>query len=339
MYRYLEIMPSTFSDAQLREYYALRKSMHVRFDDPVSDDANEFRETLSFSIQKNGFSIFIFLRDGKMVGYMRYWITNPGHPTSQNNMVYTAMPEEEMTQEMDRMIISCLLDKMRKEAHLKCIWRSAQPKMLDLIRSLGGLSSNTGLWFRLDPHKVEKELVSSWLKAVDPKIYGITLDHQTFIPEEIMEETARVATLLVNDMVREDNSVQFHMSPEALRLNQENFRRSQSNPHHLILRDKAEHMIGISLLVVNKNGSHIADQRLTGIISEWRNKGLAKWLKAKMLELVKTDLPGITEIRTECFSANLPMININKALGYEMYRTDHDFILSPNNLESFLNTH
>ena len=163
----------------------------------------------------------------------------------------------------------------------------------------------------------------------------MTILEESFIPEKWLEETARISTVLINDMVREDDTIKFHLDLNTLRVAQENFKKSESKPLHLLLMDKDDQIIGISLLVVHK-GSTSADQRITGISREWRGKGLAKWLKAKVISKVLSDFDQVTEIKTECFSTNKPMIQLNKALGYELYRTDHDFYIYQENLESFL---
>lgn len=336
MYSYLEIIPASFTDEQVREYYALRKSMDVVYGDPVNDDFALFREGLFHHIEKGGFHIYILQHDGKMIGYVRYLVTNAGHP-AQMNSVFGLLPPEHLVPEMKKMLAEWLLMKMEKEGHTQCMWRSFQPELIQFIRSLGARQSNTGHWFRLDPRQVNASLIREWAQAVDPEQMYLTLKCVDLVPEELMEETARASNEMINDMVRED-SRPLHMSAEALRAAQQNFRRNKSIPVHLLLSDKEQRIIGMSLLVMSEGAKGVADQRVTGISREWRRKGLAKWLKAKMIEKVQSEFPLIEEIRTECFSVNLPMININKALGYQLYRIDQDQLLTPENLESFLNT-
>jgi RimJ/RimL family protein N-acetyltransferase len=334
-YSFIEIIPGSFSEAQLREYHALRQAFGARYNDGVDPDFEAFRETVEFSITKNGFTIYIFLHEDKMIGYLRYWITNPNHPVAQNNSVICYLPEEHMNEDLKRTVLTSLLGKMKSTGQQKCIWRSSHKHILEFIRSLDPLPSNSGHWFRLHPEKVDRTFIDEWLGQIDLKAHRLSYEWHDFIPAGLLDPVAALSHELINDMKREDNSLTFHIDAAYIDRAQENFRKTKQAPYHLILRDENNEMIGLSLLMINKDGA-IADQRLTGVKKEWRRKGLAKWLKAKMLLMVKNDHPKVSEIRTECFSANEPMIAINKALGYELYRTDHDFYISPALLESFL---
>lgn len=336
MYSYLEIIPDKFTEVQWREYYRLREDLHLRYDDQLYIGFENFKESAIYQIRNNGFSIFIFMQEDKMIGYLRYWINNPGHATAQNNIVVCSFPEELSSKKLDHVIAKCLFDKMKKEGHVKCIWRSSHPHTLSLIKKLDGKASNSGSWFKLDLRKVKKELIDKWRNAVDPEKLGLTIHYFDFIPEEWIEETAMASNEIINDMVREDNSLQFHFDANALRKAQENFRKTGSQPLHILLTDQYKKIVGLSLIVIHTEPDKIGDQRITGIVRQWRGKGLAKWMKAKMLEIVLKDHERIMELKTECFSTNEPMIRLNKALGYELYRTDHDLYIYPQSLESFL---
>ena len=335
MYTYIEIIPEKFTELQWRAYYRLREDLHLLFDDPITVGFENFKKVAVNNINENGFSIYILMRETEMVGYLRYWITNPGHANAQNNIVACFIPEKYMDKKMELTLANCLKDKLKKEGHTKCLWRSSQGHILQLIKKLGGKKSNSGAWFKLHPKKIEKKLIDQWLHAVDPLKLGLTVREETFIPEELLEQTAKISTELINDMVREDDSLKFHLDTNTLKVAQENFKRSESKPVHLILMNKNDQIIGMSLVVVHKE-STIAEQRITGVVKGWRGKGLAKWLKAKVISILLKDFDQVNEIKTECFSTNAPMIQLNKALGYELYRTDHDFYIYLNSLESFL---
>jgi RimJ/RimL family protein N-acetyltransferase len=334
-YSFEEIIPGKTSEARLREYHELRKAFAVQYQDVVDPDFQTFRETLEFSITKNGFTIFVFRHEGRMIGYLRYWVTNPHHPLAQNNSVLCYLPEEHMNGSLQKLLLSCLLDKLQSTGQQKCLWRSSHGHILELIRSLGPEPSNSAHWFRLAPSAVKDALIDGWLARVDLQALRISMQLFDFVPNLHLEEVAKLSNELVNDMKREDTSLTFHVDADYITRAQENFRKTRQHPYHLILRNDKGELIGMSLLMINKEGT-LADQRLTGVVKDWRKRGLAKWMKAKMLRMVKDDYKTVSEIRTECFSANTPMIAINKALGYELYRTDHDFYITPRLLESFL---
>ena len=247
------------------------------------------------------------------------------------------IPEKEITEDLERIIVAHLKKLLHEKHLLKCLWRTSNPVFTTLLKSLNAIPSNSGCWFRMDPKKVNEHKLLDWITAVDPGKMGLNLSYTGFIPNNMLDEVALVSNEMMNDMQREDNSLAFHVDADYLRHAQFNTAKMKQQPHHLFLRDKAGKIIGISMILTDHTGT-LADQRMTGIVKEWRGMGLAKWLKAKMLLKIRTDMPAITNIRTECFSTNFPMISINAALGFELYRTDNDFFVSPSILESFLHS-
>jgi len=60
-----------------------------------------------------------------------------------------------------------------------------------------------------------------------------------------------------------------------------------------------------------------AHQSDTATISEHRNKGLGRWLKAEMWQWLRADEPQATMIDTENAESNAAMLAINEAMGFE----------------------
>ncbi|HEY6162236.1 MAG TPA: hypothetical protein VI112_13470 [Bacteroidia bacterium] len=331
MYNHSLLDPHSFPETRWKEFYALSLRFSNEFEEALAPDLSSFIKDRTQRITTQDLSINLLMKDDKMIGYTRYWIINKGKP-SQNNSVHCYVPDEYFFEGLEKLIAAALLERMAAHGHEKCLWRVMQPAMKGIAEKLKGRLSNSGSWFRLDPHSVKKELLQSWLNNPIVEIEGLTIKWVEFIPEHLLDEVAIVSNVMVNDMPRQDRSIPFHVDAQYLRNAQENTRGSGQKPLHLFLRNKNNELIGISMVLMQEN-SPAADQRITGVMLPWRGKGLAKWMKAKMLEKLLDEYPHITNVKTECFSANLPMININKAMGYEMYRSDHDYFLDREELQ------
>lgn len=64
-------------------------------------------------------------------------------------------------------------------------------------------------------------------------------------------------------------------------------------------------------------GSDYAYNLFTGVDEDYRSRGLARAVKALALEYARDNL-GVTRVRTHHLEANLPMIAVDRHLGYEV---------------------
>ena len=69
-------------------------------------------------------------------------------------------------------------------------------------------------------------------------------------------------------------------------------------------------------------------QILTAVARPWRGRGLAKGVKAAMMELIRHRHPDIRFVSTSNASHNAPMLAINAKLGFEEHRRNRHLIRS-----------
>jgi GNAT superfamily N-acetyltransferase len=81
-----------------------------------------------------------------------------------------------------------------------------------------------------------------------------------------------------------------------------------------ILAAQGERWVGISAVAIYPAGQH-AYNAFTGVLREYRSRGLAQALKLHTILLAKRE--GIHTIRTNNDSTNAPMLAVNHKLGYK----------------------
>lgn len=79
-------------------------------------------------------------------------------------------------------------------------------------------------------------------------------------------------------------------------------------------------------------------QRLTAVSRKWRGKGLAKGVKAAMLQLVHERHPEVTLAITSNAAVNAPMLAINHRLGFAPHRHDGLYQFGTDSLRAYLAT-
>lgn len=85
----------------------------------------------------------------------------------------------------------------------------------------------------------------------------------------------------------------------------------------------APRLAGFTEVVVPGDGAHRAVQYDTAVVPEHRGRRLGIWLKARMLEWLLAEWPGVMEIETDNADDNDSMLAVNRELGF---RIEHEFM-------------
>lgn len=78
-------------------------------------------------------------------------------------------------------------------------------------------------------------------------------------------------------------------------------------------------LVGFSQITVPAAGTGRAEQAFTGVVPAWRGKGVAGWLKAKILTELLVREPSATHLTTENNGENPAILAANTTLGFETY--------------------
>ena len=92
-----------------------------------------------------------------------------------------------------------------------------------------------------------------------------------------------------------------------------------------MLFSKDGKVIAHTMVIILKNEIPYFRQHGTGVAKEYRNKGIALWLKAEMIKKLYNDFPTMKRIVTSTSSRNVGMNKINKKLGYEYSHSEDDY--------------
>ncbi|WP_255221223.1 hypothetical protein [Variovorax boronicumulans] len=106
----------------------------------------------------------------------------------------------------------------------------------------------------------------------------------------------------------------------------------------MLLRDANDEVVAVCDASWNQLYPDRMFQRLTGVARHWRGKGLAKGVKAIMLQLVRERHPEVVMAVTQNAEVNAPMLAINRQLGFAAHRHDGAYQIGTESLRAFLST-
>ncbi|HEY3248436.1 MAG TPA: N-acetyltransferase, partial [bacterium] len=82
----------------------------------------------------------------------------------------------------------------------------------------------------------------------------------------------------------------------------------------------------------------IVHQRGTGVLPQYQNLGLGRWLKAAMLEKILRERPQVRRVRTGNADSNAPMLKINRELGFRPYVSNSIWQVELPQVEAYLSS-
>lgn len=172
---------------------------------------------------------------------------------------------------------------------------------------------------RLVMADVDMGLMRSWIDRASERAADYELIYmEAPFPEQNLERFCEMM-LIMNTAPLEDYEMEEeHISPETWRDIEANVLRGQNSIHNLTaVHTPTGDFVGYTQIKTQGLQPDLAWQWDTGVHPEHRNRGLGRWLKAAMIEMIATEHPEVERIDTENAGSNEPMLNINYAMGFK----------------------
>jgi RimJ/RimL family protein N-acetyltransferase len=169
---------------------------------------------------------------------------------------------------------------------------------------------------------LKRDLVCQWMERAHERATDFELlTIEGRYPDDMLVAITELHHVM-NTMPRDNLDIEdWQTTPEQTRdFEQSLFARGNERWAMFVRHKPSGELAGFTETVWNASRPEILEQWGTGVLPEYRNHGLGRWLKAGMIDKALRERLHVKRIRTGNADSNAPMLKINYELGFKPYQ-------------------
>jgi len=191
--------------------------------------------------------------------------------------------------------------------------------------------------YRLVRNEANQTKIREWLTRTPRDNPNLTMRFFRIVPDEHLERYAALYTQFLNEMPKEkkdDNK--YNITPAEIREYESWRRKNNRHQYTFAIHDDHDNMIAYTNGTIYGLDPTNVYQAMTGVIDEYRGRGLSKWLKAALFKKIGEDFPANKYLTTDMRAVNLPIQKVNAQMGYELISEGAEFKVTLEKLKKIL---
>ncbi|NPE09350.1 MAG: GNAT family N-acetyltransferase [Asgard group archaeon] len=303
------------------------------------DDSLPNREVAEISILEGWPNYYVFrdivYKDSskkEIIAYSFFAINREDSPSyednKQNSFIYILVDSRYRRQGLGSLLFEAIIKKVKEKGCKFTETDTFYDSGRTFCKRFGGKLINEHTENRLHMEEINWELINEWRNKGKEKAPMVILENYLIVPEKDIIEICELETILESQMPTLDGQDKWTdvYTPERKR-EIERMRQKQGYINYTIIsREYNGTISGMTEVRYSRTDRpERIHQGLTGVLEEYRGRGLGKWLKAEMLIYIENHIPDARFIVTGNADHNAPMNSINERLGFKPYYYESSF--------------
>jgi mycothiol synthase len=312
-----------------KRYHEYRRARQTaeRPDDPVRPDDLEEKRL----IRANPFEFeyrYEVMRDGAIISMFGGKTVRPGNPEYESNKhlfwadFYVRLGERRRG--IGASWLPVILELMDRHACSTVGMGAETEPGYAFLRWAGAQAKFSGAENRLRVADVDWAMLERWVKEGQARSPRTTLEiHDGLMPESMWAEFAPQLSIMLNTIPWEGlDHGDIVVTPDHMRHHNDRLVAGRETPYTVLTREPDGTMSSVTDVTWAPYRSKIVHQEFTGVLPSARGRGLGKWIKAAMLLHLRELHPDLEWVATANAGSNVPMLAINKKIGFRQYRAE-----------------
>lgn len=208
------------------------------------------------------------------------------------------------------------------------------------MRWVGAQSKMSSIESRLRMSEVDWPMLERWVAEGHKRSPSTKLEiYDDRVPEELWADYAPQLSSMLNTMPFEElDHGDIVITPEQFRDWYARMDLTGSVQCTVMTREPDGVISGITDTIWAPYHRTIVYQQFTGVRPDARGRGLGKWIKAAMLLHLHALYPELEWVVTDNAGSNVPMLKINRGMGFKAYRNGSYYQMTRDELAERLKT-
>ncbi len=338
MTKVIYIRDPEFTDDCWQQYYDLMVELDRRYQTLFSTTSwQDFRKRLlSLAETEKHFHRFIVSEGRQILGWAGFQVQQPG---TEHQLVQLDLDAlfDEIPSEFARPVATEVI-RLLQESGSGTAWSMATNERISAVfRNWGARQLSRVDRYRLHREQANHALMDKWLEEIPERNSRLQPHLWLTIPEEQIERFTELMTQFVHDMPKEvEDPIPFRASAEDIRRRERWRQQNNLYVYTYALLDRGEQLVAFSCAFINGDDPKQVYQALTGVVSEYRGRGLSKWLKVILFDKIGADFPRNESFITDMRAVNEPIQAVNARMGYMLESRGYEYEISRQQLTRYL---